>query len=72
MLEPSGLELEELRQAPGGVRVDHETRSRKYAGGNGGPAPGFATPSRKVEIFSDGFSRRASRLFGLCGARHRP
>ena len=53
MLEPSGLELEELRQAPGGVRVDHETRYRKYAGGNGGPAPGFATPSRKVEVFSE-------------------
>ena len=53
MLEPSGLELEDLRQAPGGVRVDHETRYRKYAGGNGGPAPGFATPSRKVEIFSE-------------------
>ena len=52
MLEPSGLELEALRQSPGGVRVDHETRYRKYAGGNG-QAPGFATPSRKVEVFSE-------------------
>ena len=49
---PSGLELEALRQSPGGVRVDHETRYRKYAGGNG-QAPGFATPSRKVEVFSE-------------------
>ena len=52
MLSPSGLDLEDLRQAPGGVRVDRETRYRKYAGGNG-RAPGFATPSRKVEIFSE-------------------
>ena len=54
MLAPSGLDLDELRRAPGGVRVDRETRHRKYAGGgNGGPAPGFATPSRKVEVFSE-------------------
>ena len=52
MLSPSGLELEALRQSPGGVRVDHETRYRKYAGGNG-QAAGFATPSRKVEVFSE-------------------
>ena len=52
MLSPSGLDLEALRQSPGGVRVDHETRYRKYAGGNG-QAPGFATPSRKVEVFSE-------------------
>ena len=54
MLAPSGLDLDELRRAPGGVRVDRETRFRKYAGGgNSGPAPGFATPSRKVEVFSE-------------------
>ena len=52
MLSPSGLDLEALRQSPGGVRVDHETRYRKYAGGNG-QAAGFATPSRKVEVFSE-------------------
>ena len=54
MLAPSGLDLETLRQSPGGVRVDHETRYRKYAGGGGDEsAPGFATPSRKVEVFSE-------------------
>ncbi len=53
MLAPSGLDLETLRQSPGGVRVDHETRYRKYAGGADEPAPGFATPSRKVEVFSE-------------------
>ena len=53
MLAPSGLDLETLRQSPGGVRVDHETRYRKYAGGGDEAAPGFATPSRKVEVFSE-------------------
>ena len=53
MLRPSGLDLETLRQAPAGVRVDLETRYRKYAGGEGEPAPGFATPSRKAEVFSE-------------------
>ncbi len=52
MLAPSGLELEDLRQSPAGVRVDRETRYRKYADGKGGE-PGFATPSRKVEVFSE-------------------
>ena len=58
MLEPSGLELEALRQSPGGVRVDHETRYRKYAGGNG-QAAGFATPSRRSRSSPNGCSRRA-------------
>lgn len=53
MLAPSGLDLETLRQSPGGVRVGSETRYRKYAGVDGEPAPGFATPSRKVEVFSE-------------------
>ena len=53
MLAPSGLELDDLRRAPAGVRVPLETRYRKYAGGDGREAPGFATPSAKVEIFSE-------------------
>ncbi|MFP6757017.1 MAG: molybdopterin dinucleotide binding domain-containing protein [Alphaproteobacteria bacterium] len=53
-LAPSGLTLEALRQSPSGVRVPLKTRYRKYAGdGSGATAPGFATPSRKVEIFSE-------------------
>jgi anaerobic selenocysteine-containing dehydrogenase len=52
MLAPSGLSLEQLRQQPSGVHVPGETRYRKYAG-NGTGAAGFATPSRKVEIFSE-------------------
>ena len=53
MLGPSGLDLDALRRAPGGVRVARETRYRKYAGGDGRPAPGFATPTRKVEVLSE-------------------
>ena len=54
MLAPSGLDLDALRRAPGGVRASPKTRYRKYAGGDGsGSATGFATPSRKVEVFSE-------------------
>jgi anaerobic selenocysteine-containing dehydrogenase len=45
-LEPSGITLEELRVHPEGVRVPLQTRHRKYAD------TGFATPSRKVELYS--------------------
>ena len=45
-LAPSGITLEELRAHPEGVRVPLVTRYRKYAG------TGFATPSRKVELYS--------------------
>ena len=53
ILAPSGLDLDDLRRSPGGVRVQRETRYRKYAGGDGQEAPGFATPTRKVEVFSE-------------------
>ncbi|MGA8209391.1 MAG: molybdopterin-dependent oxidoreductase [Nocardioidaceae bacterium] len=45
-LAPSGITLEELRAHPEGVRVPLTTRYRKYA------ETGFATPSRKVELYS--------------------
>jgi anaerobic selenocysteine-containing dehydrogenase len=48
-LGPSGVTLEQLRNSPGGVRVPLETRHRKYS------ANGFATPSRRVEIYSQTF-----------------
>jgi len=52
-LEPSGLTLEQLRAHPGGVRVPVETRFKRYtAPGPDGRSAGFATPSRRVEIFS--------------------
>ncbi|GAB3068269.1 molybdopterin-dependent oxidoreductase [Intrasporangium mesophilum] len=45
-LAPSGITLEDLRAHPEGVRVPLTTRYRKYA------ESGFATPSRKVELYS--------------------
>ena len=55
-LAPSGLTLEALRASPGGIRVPLQTRHMKYAELDGtGVARGFATPSRKVEIWSETF-----------------
>ena len=46
-LAPSGLSLQALRAAPRGIRVPLETAYRKYRSG------GFATPSAKIEIYSE-------------------
>jgi len=52
-LEPSGVTLEELRASPGGVRVPTVEAFKRYTTpGPDGRAAGFATPSRRVEIFS--------------------
>jgi anaerobic selenocysteine-containing dehydrogenase len=48
-LAPSGVTLEQLRAAPGGIRVPLKTQYRKYE------ANGFATPSRRVELYSQTF-----------------
>ncbi|HXA98746.1 MAG TPA: molybdopterin-dependent oxidoreductase [Candidatus Dormibacteraeota bacterium] len=52
-LEPTGVTLEQLRENPGGVRVPTAPAFKRYTapGPEGRPA-GFATPSRRVEIFS--------------------
>ncbi len=55
-LAPSGVALEELRARPEGVRVPLETRHAKHAEPDANGAPrGFATPSRKVELYSQTF-----------------
>jgi anaerobic selenocysteine-containing dehydrogenase len=55
-LGPSGVSLEALREAPGGVRVPLRTRHRKHAEAGPDRAPrGFATPTRKVELYSETF-----------------
>jgi anaerobic selenocysteine-containing dehydrogenase len=46
-LAPSGLTPERLRAEPAGVRLPLTTRHRKYA------ESGFATPSRKIELYSE-------------------
>ncbi len=52
MLEPSGVTLEQLRENPGGVRTAIEPRYKRYAARGANGLVGFATPSRRVEIFS--------------------
>ena len=47
LLAPSGVTLETLRASPQGVRVPLDGRARKYR------ADGFATPTRKLEIYSE-------------------
>jgi anaerobic selenocysteine-containing dehydrogenase len=53
-LAPSGLTLEALREEPRGIRVPLTTRYAKHAAPDkeGNPR-GFATPSRKVEFWSE-------------------
>jgi anaerobic selenocysteine-containing dehydrogenase len=55
VLAPSGVTLEELRAKPEGVRVSLETRYRRYAEGGPEGRAGFATPSRRVEIYAQRF-----------------
>ena len=53
LLEPTGVTLEQLRASPGGVRTETPSRYRRYADTNDADTPvGFATPSRRVEIYS--------------------
>jgi anaerobic selenocysteine-containing dehydrogenase len=53
-LAPSGLKLEALRADPRGIRVPLTTRFAKHAEPDAAVnARGFATPSRKVEFWSE-------------------
>jgi anaerobic selenocysteine-containing dehydrogenase len=52
-LGPSGVSLESLQAQPGGVRAQLETRYRKFAGQVDGIPQGFATPTRKIELYSE-------------------
>jgi anaerobic selenocysteine-containing dehydrogenase len=52
-LAPSGISLDALRENPGGVRVPLRTRHRKFAERTDGLAKGFATPTRKIELYSE-------------------
>ena len=49
LLQPSNISPETLRAHPEGIRVPLQTRYRKYADSKG---PGFATPTGKVEVYS--------------------
>jgi anaerobic selenocysteine-containing dehydrogenase len=52
-LGPSGVALETLREQPGGVSLPLETRYRKFAVQKDGVPQGFATPTRKIELYSE-------------------
>jgi anaerobic selenocysteine-containing dehydrogenase len=53
-LAAGGVTLDQLRDEPGGVRVPVQTRHRKYAElDDAGVPQGFATPSRKIELYSE-------------------
>jgi len=54
-LAPSNIQLATLADNPRGISVPLSTRYRKYADSRDGPAPGFATPSKRVELFSETF-----------------
>jgi anaerobic selenocysteine-containing dehydrogenase len=55
-LTPTGVTLEQLRANRGGMRVPLKTRHAKHAEEDANGAPrGFATPSRKVELYSQTF-----------------
>jgi anaerobic selenocysteine-containing dehydrogenase len=55
-LEPSGISVQQLRDAPSGVSLPLETRHRKYAEvGDDGVPVGFATPSGRIELYSEAF-----------------
>ena len=53
-LAPTGVSLETLRAAPAGVRLPGAPSERRYAAaGPDGQPRGFATPSRRVELWSE-------------------
>ena len=55
-LSRAGVTLAQLRETPGGVRIKLTTQLAKYAQVNAEGTPrGFATPSRRVEIYSETF-----------------
>jgi anaerobic selenocysteine-containing dehydrogenase len=56
-LQPTGITLEQLRANPGGIRLPLEARYTKYAEPDptSGAPRGFATSSRKVELYSQTF-----------------
>jgi anaerobic selenocysteine-containing dehydrogenase len=77
LLAPSGLTVEQLRAAPGGVRVPVPTHYRKYAEEVDGAARGFETPSRLIELYSErllqhGYPPLPSYEEPLVGPRSRP
>ena len=56
-LQPSGVTLEQLKSKPGGVSLPIEARYEKHAKPTKeGKSRGFATPSKKVELYCHSFA----------------
>jgi anaerobic selenocysteine-containing dehydrogenase len=56
-LAPSGLTLEQLKDSPGGISLPAEPSYEKHTKKNqDGVVRGFATPSKKVELYSHKFA----------------
>jgi anaerobic selenocysteine-containing dehydrogenase len=56
-LQPSGLTLEQLKNEPGGMSLPVEPSFEKHAKRSGdGSARGFATPTKRVELYCVPFS----------------
>jgi len=75
-LAPSGLTLEGLRANPAGLRVPLRVRYRKYAEEKDGVPMGFATPSRKIELYSETFLEHGliltcAKSTQFCESQHR-
>ena len=76
-LGPSGVSLDALREHPGGVRVPLQTRYRKFAEQTDGIPTGLATPTRKIELYSEtlvehGYPPLPEYEESLIGPRSRP
>ena len=55
ILEPSGIKLKDLRRTPSGIQIPLHTEYQKYSSSNRDVKPGFSTPSKKVELYSETF-----------------
>jgi anaerobic selenocysteine-containing dehydrogenase len=56
-LEPTGIGLEQLKNTPGGITLPATPAYEKYARKNQDGSPrGFATPSKKVELYCHTFA----------------
>jgi anaerobic selenocysteine-containing dehydrogenase len=56
-LEPTGISLAQLKDAPGGISVSALPRYAKYSESKQGKTPrGFNTPDKKVELYSHTFA----------------
>jgi len=54
-LAPTGLTVADLRKSPGGISLPQPVRYEKHKEAAGGGARGFATPTGRMEVYSEKF-----------------